>query len=449
LAVRREFAFPIDYSSGKHWQLTSSPATVESYSKQLASRLSACREFAELLVREHREWHRALVNSRQKDTRVYSPGDIVFARCATQSDASRERVCKLEYNFTGPWGILESLHGGSYSLEHCLHPKRTDKKHASDLTPYPTKLIPFKPVDSADTRYGQLYRPIGKHPFKEAGLKGFTLPAPFQVANLFVDIGDFKVFCWPTLSELNDELDLYPWRNDNECRRFMTDDPPFNPPVMYNGPPPLPPTPAPQSSSPPTITNLAPRIITSTDKLFFIAYALGEATHDWHLVRVVFNDSISLYPSALQDGWFLVEFYVLHPADVRFNATNQQYWLQYCTRNGISNSHLDAHLITPSDTSEERAARHHLLPIRCWVNLTYADTFIHGPFDFATVNGRKTRDCVGQEAWDMLTAKTLLFSNSIPRFDLPSYSIHVGRGVHTTYRMISATQNLKPPLPPL
>jgi hypothetical protein len=31
VAVGHRFAFPIDYSSGKHWQLTSSPATVESY----------------------------------------------------------------------------------------------------------------------------------------------------------------------------------------------------------------------------------------------------------------------------------------------------------------------------------------------------------------------------------------------------------------------------------
>ena len=83
VAVGHEFAFLIDYSSGKHWQLTSSPATVESYSKQLASCLSACREIVELLVREHWEWHRALANSRQKDPRVYSPGDIVFARPAT------------------------------------------------------------------------------------------------------------------------------------------------------------------------------------------------------------------------------------------------------------------------------------------------------------------------------------------------------------------------------
>ena len=120
------------------------------------------------------------MNSRQKDPRVYSPGDIVFARCATRSDASRDRVGKLEYEFIDPWRILELLHGGSYSFEHCLHPKRTDKKHASDLTPYPPELVPFKPVDGADTRYDQLYCPIGKYPFKEAGLKGFTPPTPFS-----------------------------------------------------------------------------------------------------------------------------------------------------------------------------------------------------------------------------------------------------------------------------
>jgi hypothetical protein len=194
VAVGREFAFPIDYSSGKHWQLTSSPATVESYSKELAVRLSACCKVAELLVIEQRAWHWALINSRRWDPRIYSPGDIVFARRATQLDASRERVGKLEYKFTGPWRIVESLHGGSYSIAHCLHPKRFEKKHASDLTPYPAELIPFEPIDGADTQYGQLYWPIGANPFKEAGLKGFDPPAPFQVAQLFLDVGDFKDF---------------------------------------------------------------------------------------------------------------------------------------------------------------------------------------------------------------------------------------------------------------
>ncbi len=42
LVVRQEFAFPINFSSGKHWQLTSSLATIDTYLKQLATRLSTC-----------------------------------------------------------------------------------------------------------------------------------------------------------------------------------------------------------------------------------------------------------------------------------------------------------------------------------------------------------------------------------------------------------------------
>ncbi len=63
VAIGQEFAFPIDYSSGKHWELTSLPSTVVSYSKELATRLSACREVAEILVEEQRSYHRELVNA--------------------------------------------------------------------------------------------------------------------------------------------------------------------------------------------------------------------------------------------------------------------------------------------------------------------------------------------------------------------------------------------------
>ena len=73
--------------------------------------------------------------------------DIVFARCATRSIASKGRVGKLEYKFTKPWKIIEPLKGASYAIEHCLTPTRMEKKHASDLTPYPLELIPFKPID--------------------------------------------------------------------------------------------------------------------------------------------------------------------------------------------------------------------------------------------------------------------------------------------------------------
>ena len=67
VAVGREFAFPIDFSSGKHWELTSTASTVVSYSTELAHRLSACCEVAELLVEEQRAYLREYINARRPD----------------------------------------------------------------------------------------------------------------------------------------------------------------------------------------------------------------------------------------------------------------------------------------------------------------------------------------------------------------------------------------------
>jgi hypothetical protein len=79
VAVGREFTFPIDFSSGKHWKLTSSPSTIVSYSKELATHLAVCRQVAELLVREQCSYHRKLINACRPNPRIYSIGDIVFA----------------------------------------------------------------------------------------------------------------------------------------------------------------------------------------------------------------------------------------------------------------------------------------------------------------------------------------------------------------------------------
>ena len=115
-------------------------------------RLTACRAIAELLIKEHRAYHREFINAHRPNPRVYAMGDIVFARRAVWSDARRERVNKLQYAFTGPWKVISVLPGASYELEHCENAGRKDKKHAADLSPYPPELIPFQPVDGADTR---------------------------------------------------------------------------------------------------------------------------------------------------------------------------------------------------------------------------------------------------------------------------------------------------------
>jgi hypothetical protein len=60
------------------------------------------------------------------------------------------------------------MSGTSYELEHSKYASRKEKKHASDLSPYPPELIPFQPVDGANTHYRQLYKPITAHLFEEA-----------------------------------------------------------------------------------------------------------------------------------------------------------------------------------------------------------------------------------------------------------------------------------------
>ncbi len=51
VAFGQEFQFPINFLSNKHFELTSTPSTIASYSRDLATSLSALREVAGLLSR--------------------------------------------------------------------------------------------------------------------------------------------------------------------------------------------------------------------------------------------------------------------------------------------------------------------------------------------------------------------------------------------------------------
>jgi hypothetical protein len=80
VAVGRKF--PIDFSSGKHWEITSSASTVVSYLKDLAAQLSACHLVAELLIEEQCAHHCKYINACQPDPCIYFVGVIAFAQRA-------------------------------------------------------------------------------------------------------------------------------------------------------------------------------------------------------------------------------------------------------------------------------------------------------------------------------------------------------------------------------
>jgi hypothetical protein len=52
VALGWEFQFPIDFSADKHWELTSAPAMIKSYSKDLAAHLQVSHEITTILIKE-------------------------------------------------------------------------------------------------------------------------------------------------------------------------------------------------------------------------------------------------------------------------------------------------------------------------------------------------------------------------------------------------------------
>ena len=236
------------------------------------------------------------------------------------------------------------------------------------------------------------------------------------------------------MAELNEELFPYPWSHNEEFNDLLSEDlSSIVVPGFYTGPPPF----APICTAPtiPPAAILAQQLIKSLDKLFFVSNPIGSGdVREWRIVRVAFEASMASYSSCLVDGRYLVDFYISHPSDSRYNAINKQFWLQYHSQDDImaNSTSANTHLICPSDNSETYASRHKLLPFRKYINLTHSDTFIHGPFDFSTINNRKSRDRICQSDWDILKSHCDLFHNPLPRFDVSTYSVHVDAGAHTT-----------------
>ncbi len=153
---------------------------------------------------------------------------------------------------------------------------------------------------------------------------------------------------------------------------------------------------------------------------------------------------MSSFPACLQDGRFLLEFFICRPSDSRVNAVNQRYWLQYHTLSKLWSplSSTETHLIRPSDTLFNYALHHKLCPFCKWLNLTHRNTFIHGPFEFATVHGRRIHDRISQADWDVLNSHLDMFHNPILPFNVPSYSIHVDRCAHVHFHDATTSRQL-------
>ena len=99
---------------------------------------------------------------------------------------------------------------------------------------------------------------------------------------------------------------------------------------------------------------------------------------------------------------------------------NQRYWLEYhpTLQNNNPVHRSTAHLLRPSAASPAYAIGEGLWLFRQWVRLTNGDTYIHGPFNFAVVNGRQTCDRIDLEHWEKLHLRAPFHSNEAPSLDL-------------------------------
>lgn len=467
LVTGREFSFPIEFNVEKARTLTSTSKAVVTFAQEQARLLGLSRQVARALVDEHRAMHRELIIAKRPDPLHYEVGDMVFSRVSVKSDKKKGRVAKVTQPYTGPWEIIRKLKGSSYELKHSIT-GQLGKRHAAHLSPFPPNLIPYEPINTTDHKYGTLYEEMVADPYKRASIKGFEPFEPFQDLaepfNLLVDSHcDSDPIHFPTLAELNaefypgllnDENDIladdelsasfeaYLIQTRSMTRKSATSSTspadstaspttkPADSPVVQ--PPNLPATPV--SPTPPSISTLTSQLIASENKLFFIRHRIpGSSSSEWYLVRVALRDTLSAHPNALQDGKFLVDFYMLHPSDKRFNATNQRYWLEYhSTDASFGPLHQStAHLIRPSSEEALYASANGLQPFRQWVRLLNSDTYIHGPFNFSTLNGRVTKDRVSESDWLTLRKYEHLYSNQVPPMNLQQYTVHLGQ-FHTT-----------------
>ncbi len=165
---------------------------------------------------------------------------------------------------------------------------------------------------------------------------------------------------------------------------------------------------------------------------------------NWIKWRTWMAISTGLYPLCTQTGRFLFEFYICHPSDWHYNAINQRNWFQYHNLLDIQSLQpvLETNLIQPLDSSASYATRHKLVPFCKWLNISHLDIFIHRPFEFASIWGRKSRDRPAQEDWDQLKRHSTMFGNQIPTFNVPSYSIHVNCGAHEVVLLKASCNDL-------
>jgi hypothetical protein len=413
LTVHRDFHFPIDFEANRQIYFAVTDNDKKLFADNLLDLLMKNREVYVLLISEHRAAHQEYRNSQIKFPRQFKLGDIVFTNVQIQSKKNMGTVGKLAYIKRGPYKIIESYKGGSYELAPLVGRFRaTIKKHGSDLYLSPQSLNPHQLVQSSEQAYANLHKKTISSPYKIIGLDGYnpiqpwSVPAATSQANLVL-LEEIPLF--PTVQQLDDKFDGWPESGNPFIEKASTPAIPLD--VIHNNVLTL-------TTVIKTKSIIVADLVRSEDKLFFVSYALQlcQTRKEWKLARVDLCRSLQQYPNCLQDGRFLMKFFIEHYQDKNLDICNRIYWLEYHKTNSHKSLSMNYHILQSSQYSEATAQSMGLVPYRKWMQASDPSVVLHGPFDFATLNHQKTRARVAaKKDWLVLTKQKGLYHNPAPQ----------------------------------
>jgi hypothetical protein len=100
-----------------------------------------------------------------------------------------------------------------------------------------------------------------------------------------------------------------------------------------------------------------------------------------------------------------------------------RFWKEHHAPNAYKPLSTKCFLLQPSEFPPPLAEQRSLVPYREWINLHDSTIYIHGPFNFATLNNRKTRDRISETEWRTLAEKSNQYNNASP--EIRQRNIHV------------------------
>jgi hypothetical protein len=427
LTVGREFHIPIDFEASRQMSFEVTDNDKKLFADNLLDLLMKSREVYVLLISEHRTAHREYRNSQIKFPRQFKVGDIVFTNVQVQSKKNTGTVGKLAYIKRGPYKIIKNYKGGSYELAPLVGRSRaTIKKHGSDLYLSPQSLNPHQPVQSSDQAYADLHKKTISSPYKIIGLDGYnpiqpwSAPAATSQANLVL-LEEIPLF--PTVQQLNDEFNGWPESGNPFIEKAST--PAIPQDVIHDNVLTLPPVIK-------TKSTIVAGLVRLEDKLFFLSYALQrcQTRKEWKLARVDLHRSLQQYPNCLQDGRFLMEFFIEHHRDKNLDICSRRYWLEYHKTNSHKSLSMNYHILQPSQYSEATAKSMGLVPYREWMQVNDPSVVLHGPFDFATLNHQKMYDRVAAKDWLVLTEQKDSYHNPAPQLSPTIMHVDISQPIY-------------------